>query len=135
MSLVVLDIGLPASSAADAPLSSGTFLIHLRDKGEECPRPPSAPPPVRIPYRDVEKDWRAPSERIRTASEIPIEVAPTDEDAAPVYMKISEKVLHLRRLGMTYAAIAERLGVDLWMAKRATHLGKAHQEKRKIPSH
>jgi len=50
-------------------------------------------------------------------------------------MKISEKVLHLRRLGMTYAAIAERLGVDLWMAKRATHLGKAHQEKRKIPSH
>src|SRR3990172_11174204 len=28
---------------ADAPLSSGTFLIHLRDAGEECPRPPSAP--------------------------------------------------------------------------------------------
>src|SRR3989337_4408732 len=58
MSLVVLDIGLPASSAADAPLSSGTFLIHLRDKGEGCPRPPSAPPPVRIPYRDAGKDWR-----------------------------------------------------------------------------
>jgi hypothetical protein len=128
MSLVVLDIGLPASSAADAPLSSGTFLIHLRDKGEECPRPPSAPPPVRIPYRDVEKDWRAPSERIRTASEIPIEVNLTDEDAVPVYMKISEKVLHLRRLGMTYAAIAERLGVNLWMAKRAACPPRGHHQ-------
>jgi len=54
----------------------------------------------------------------------------TGEDAVPVYMKISEKVLHLRRLGMTYAAIAEQLGVNLWMAKRATHWSKAHQEKK-----
>lgn len=52
------------------------------------------------------KRWRAPSEKIRTASEIPIEVDLTDEDAVPVYMKISEKVLHLRRLGMAYAGIA-----------------------------
>ena len=37
--------------------------------------------------------WRAPSERIRTASEIPIEVDLTDEDAVPSYMKISEKVV------------------------------------------
>ena len=127
MSLVVLDIGLPASSAADAPLSSGTFLIHLRDKGEECPRPPSAPPPVRIPYRDVEKDWRAPSERIRTASEIPIEVDLTDEDAVPFYMKISEKVLHLRRLGMAYTSICEHLGVNRWMALSTVRWGKTRQ--------
>jgi hypothetical protein len=125
VSLVDLDIGLPASSAADAPLSSGTFLIHLRDKGEECPRPPSAPPPVRIPYRDAGKDWRAPSERIRTASEIPIEMDLTDEDAVPAYMKIAEKALYLSRLGMTYTSVAEHLGVNLWIGKRATHWGKA----------
>jgi len=67
--------------------------------------------------------WRAPSERIRTASEISIEVDLTDEDAIPVYMKVSEKVLHLRRLGMTYASIAERLGINLWMAKKAARWG------------
>jgi hypothetical protein len=38
-----------------------------------------------------QKDWRAPSERIRTASEIPIEVDVTDENAVPTYMKISKK--------------------------------------------
>jgi len=43
----------------------------------------------------------------------------TDEDAIPAYIKVSEKVLHLRRLGMTYPGIAERLGVNLWMAKKA----------------
>jgi len=67
----------------------------------------------------VGKEWRAPSERIRTASEIPIEVDLTDEDSIPAYMKISEKVLHLHRLGMEYAKVAERLGVNLWMAKKA----------------
>src|SRR4030067_389366 len=44
---------------------------------------------------------RAPSERIRTASEIPIEVDLTDGDAFPIYMKISDKVQHLRRVGMS----------------------------------
>ncbi|MFZ2223133.1 MAG: hypothetical protein WAV26_00450 [Candidatus Deferrimicrobium sp.] len=63
--------------------------------------------------------WRAPSERIRTALEIPVEMELTDADAIPVYMKISEKVLHLRRLGMSYASIADHLGVNLWMAKKA----------------
>ncbi len=67
--------------------------------------------------------WRAPSERIRTASEIPIEVNLTEEDAIPIYMKISEKVLHLRRLGISYANIADRIGVNLWMAKRAARWG------------
>jgi hypothetical protein len=67
--------------------------------------------------------WRAPSERIRTASEIPVEVNLTDEDAVPIYMKISEKVVHLRRLGMEYTKIAERLGVNPWMAKKAARWG------------
>jgi len=67
--------------------------------------------------------WRAPSERIRTASEIPIEMDLTDEDAIPIYMRISDKVLHLRRLGMTYINIAERLGINPWMAKKAARWG------------
>jgi hypothetical protein len=67
--------------------------------------------------------WRAPSERIRTASEIPIEADLTDEDAIPIYMRISEKVVHLRRLGMTYTNIAERLGINPWMAKKAVRWG------------
>jgi len=72
----------------------------------------------------MEKRWRAPSERIRTASEIPIEVDLMDADAVPIYMKISEKVLHLRRLGMAYTSIAECLGVNLWMVKKAARWGK-----------
>lgn len=32
------------------------------------------------------KEWHAPSEKIRTASEIPIEVDLRDGDAVPVYM-------------------------------------------------
>jgi hypothetical protein len=70
--------------------------------------------------------WRAPSERIRTASEITIEVDLRDMHAVPAYVIISEKVLHLRRLGVTYTSIAERLGVNLWMAKRAARWGKRH---------
>jgi DNA-binding CsgD family transcriptional regulator len=50
----------------------------------------------------------------------------TDEDVIPIYMKISEKVLHLRRLGITYASIAERLGINLWMAKKAARWSKIH---------
>ena len=80
------------------------------------------------------KKWRAPSERIRTASKIPIEVNLTDEGAVPVYMKISEKALHLRRLGMAYATIAERLKINLWMAKRAARWGKTHLKRRENTS-
>jgi hypothetical protein len=39
-------------------------------------------------------------------------------------MKISEKVLHFSRLGMSYADIAHHLGVNLWMAKKAARWGK-----------
>ncbi|OGP78893.1 MAG: hypothetical protein A2Z26_01205 [Deltaproteobacteria bacterium RBG_16_66_15] len=58
----------------------------------------------------------------------------TDEDAVPSYMKISEKVLHLRRLGMSYTSIADRLGINLWMAKKAARWGKSNQEMRKCVS-
>jgi len=54
-----------------------------------------------------------------------------DEDATPIYMKISEKVLHLRRLGMPYARIAERLGVNLWMAKKAARSGRSRHNRGK----
>jgi hypothetical protein len=47
-----------------------------------------------------------------------------DKDTAPIYLKISEKLLQLRRLGMTYADIAMRLEVNLWMAKKAARWGK-----------
>ena len=47
----------------------------------------------------------------------------TDEDAIPAYMKVSEKVLHLRRLGLAYATVAERLKINLWMAKKAARWG------------
>jgi len=47
----------------------------------------------------------------------------TNEDAVPVYMRISDKVLHLRRLGITYTNIAERLGINPWMAKKAARWG------------
>jgi hypothetical protein len=53
----------------------------------------------------------------------------TDEDAVSAYMKISEKVLHLRRLGMPYASIAERLKINPWMAKKAARWGKAQTGK------
>jgi len=72
--------------------------------------------------------WRAPSERIRTASEILIEVELRDEASVPAYMKISEKVLHLRRLGMAYSKISEHLGVNLWMAKKAARWAKAQNK-------
>jgi hypothetical protein len=43
-------------------------------------------------------------------------------------MKVSEKVLHLRGLGMSYTSIADRLGVNLWMAKRAARFAKAQNK-------
>jgi hypothetical protein len=79
------------------------------------------PPRLDVALR---KRWRAPSERIRTASEIPIGVDLMDADTVPAYVKISEKVLHLRRLGMSYTSIADRLGVNLWMVKKTARWAK-----------
>ena len=47
-----------------------------------------------------------------------------NEETVPIYVKISVKVLHFRRLGMSYTSIAEHLGVNLWMAKKAARWGK-----------
>ncbi len=52
-----------------------------------------------------------------------------DEDAVPIYKKKSDKVLHLRRLGIPYANIAERLGINVWMIKKAARWGKAQTSK------
>ena len=70
---------------------------------------------------------------MRTASEIPIEMDLMDKDAVPVYMKISATVLLLLGMGMAYTSIAERLGINLWMAKRAARWGKIHQKAKKNP--
>ncbi|MHB1012750.1 MAG: hypothetical protein ACYC37_07590, partial [Desulfobacteria bacterium] len=60
-------------------------------------RPNPQPPRNRKEVGESAPKWRAPSERIRTTSEILIEVNLTDEDAVPIYIRISDKVLHLRR--------------------------------------
>ncbi len=79
-------------------------LLHVQQE-EECGTmvTPFAPylHPEEIPGNSSSNPLRgAPSERIRTASEIPIEVDLTDGDAFPIYMKISDKIQHLRRVGM-----------------------------------
>jgi len=47
-------------------------------------------------------------------------------------MKISEKVLHLRRLGIPYAIIGERLGINRWQAMRAFRWAKDGYRKNQI---
>ena len=79
-------------------------------------------------------EWLTFSERIRTASEIAIQVELTDEETIPIYMRISDKVLHLRRLGMSYTRIADRLGVNLWMAKKSAHWGTDGDKRQPPPS-
>src|SRR3990172_5192843 len=45
---------------ADAAFPTGTILIHLRDEGEECLRPPLAPASeFEFPLCAKGKDWRA----------------------------------------------------------------------------
>jgi len=78
----------------------------------------------------VRNKWRALEDS--TASEIPIEMDLTDEDAVPTYGKISEKVLHLRRLGIPYAIIGERLGINRWLAMRAFRWAKDGYRKNQI---
>lgn len=89
-------------------------------------RSPAAPW-VRIPCRRLGKDWRAPSERVRTAAEIPVEVDLTDGEAVPTYVQVSGKVLHLRRLRMDYASICKQLGINRWMALKAVRWSKTKQ--------
>lgn len=55
--------------------------------------------------------WWTRTQRIRTAADMPFEVALLDTPPPPVYQCIARKALHLRELGLSLSAIARRLGV------------------------
>lgn len=55
----------------------------------------------------------------RTAAQIPLEVDLVEGRNDFKYMKIAEKALELHGLGITYRAIASRLGVDHFTARKA----------------
>ena len=52
------------------------------------------------------------AQRIRTAAEVPFEVALLDTSPPPIYQRIARKALHLQELGLSRAAIARRLAAD-----------------------
>jgi len=56
--------------------------------------------------------WWTRTQRIRTFSEIPFEVALLITAEPPKYQQIAEKALHLNQLGLANEAIARQLGVD-----------------------
>jgi hypothetical protein len=49
-------------------------------------------------------------------------------------MKVAEKALELHGLGMTYRAIAMRLGVDHYTARKAVRWAEAIRDGMKTPS-
>jgi hypothetical protein len=51
------------------------------------------------------------SQRIRTAAEVPIEVALLDTTPPPLFQRISRKAHDLHELALSNTAIARRLGV------------------------
>ena len=51
--------------------------------------------------------------------EIPFEVALLETEERPVYQRIAEEALQLRRLGINNAAIARKLGVDAKTVEKA----------------
>ena len=56
--------------------------------------------------------WWRRTQCIRTAAEMPLEVALLATEAPPVYQQIAAKALYLHQLGFTYLDIARRLGVN-----------------------
>ena len=56
--------------------------------------------------------WWTRTQRIRTVSEIPVETALVNANAAPVFQRIAPKALHLQQLGLTLSATAKRFGVS-----------------------
>jgi hypothetical protein len=56
--------------------------------------------------------WWTRTQRIRTAAEVPLEVALLETEAWPLYQQLARKALHLRELGLSYCAIARRLEVN-----------------------
>lgn len=77
-----------------------------------------APPPVGphpVPVRpdsgsSALRKWSR-TQRIRTAAEVPFEVALLDTSPAPTYERFADKAVHLNELGLSNAAIARRMGV------------------------
>ncbi len=65
------------------------------------------------------KGWWTRTQRIRTASELPIEIALLDVAAAPMYQSIAREALHLQQLGLSLSAISKRLGVTDKTAAKA----------------
>ncbi|UCD59003.1 MAG: hypothetical protein JSV16_07850, partial [Candidatus Hydrogenedentota bacterium] len=57
-------------------------------------------------------NWWTLSQRIRTLTEIPLEVDLLKIGAPPLYQQIAESALHLQRLGLSNEAIARQLCVD-----------------------
>jgi hypothetical protein len=65
--------------------------------------------------------WWTRSQSVRTACEIPLVVNLLETSPAPTYQRIAFQVRHLRRLGLTYSAIANVLRIsDKTVAKAAT---------------
>jgi hypothetical protein len=59
-----------------------------------------------------QEKWWTRSQRIRTAAEVPFEVAMLDIEQSPIYQRIAFEAKQLQGLGMSFSRIAEQLGVD-----------------------
>lgn len=77
--------------------------------------------------------WWALLESGRTAAQIPFEVDLVEERNDFKYMKVAEKALELHGLGMTYRAIAMRLDVDHYTARKAVLWAIAIRDGKKSP--
>ena len=70
----------------------------------------------------MQRRWTR-TQRIRTAAEVPFDVALLDTAGPPIYQRIARKALHLRELGLSDRVIARRLGVtDKTVAKAVAWL-------------
>lgn len=81
------------------------------------------------------KQWWTRTQRIRTVARIPLEAVLLDTGAAPVYQKIASKALHLQQLGLSFSAIAKRIGVtDKTVAKAIAWLRRvaSHQDEKEV---
>ena len=78
--------------------------------------------------------WWALLESGRTAAQIPFEVDLVEGKTDFKYMKVAGKALELHGLGMTYRAIAMRLDVDHYTARKAVRWAEAIRDGKKSSS-
>ena len=64
--------------------------------------------------------WWRRTRRIRTVAGVPLEATLEETEVRPLYQRVARKVQHLRGLGLSYCAIAERLEVDDKTAAKAS---------------